>query len=276
MPLSTQLIPRYRQELALRHYARSTTKTYTSVIRSWAAWLGPVHPRQATDEDIRAFLYAGMEMGLSRSWVDQAISALRFLYVALYERSSAPFESVVRPRREQKLPDVPTREEVLRLADTIRNRKHRLAVLLMYGSGLRVSEVVGLAVRDALLERFQLKVRASKGAKDRLTLLSPSLVGELEWLIGDRGRDAPLFPSQRGGALHKRSVQHVVSAARARADLGVHVTCHSLRHAFATHLLEGGTDLRVIQLLLGHRSIHTTTRYTHMRDPNRLHVRSPL
>jgi integrase len=107
-------------------------------------------------------------------------------------------------------------------------------MLLMYGSGLRVSEVVNVAGRDALLERSQRKVCASRGAKDRLMPVSPSLVGELVWLIGDRGRDAPLFPSLRGGALHERSVQHLVSAARARADLGVHVTCHSLRHAFAT------------------------------------------
>jgi integrase/recombinase XerD len=276
MPLSTQLLPRYQEELILQNYAPSTIRTYTSLLRGWINWLAPQHPRDAVDDDIKAYLYAGMALDLSRSWVDQNISALRFLYVGLYKRSSAPFDTVVRPRREQKLPDVPTKGEVLRLADAIDNRKHRVAILLMYASGLRVSEVVALNIRDVNLDALQLKIRESKGAKDRLTLLSPSLVDDLVWLIGDRGLDEPLIPSQRGGALSKRSVQHVMTRARSRAGLRIHVTCHSLRHAFATHLLEAGTDLRIIQWLLGHRSIHTTTRYTHMRDPNRMDVRSPL
>ncbi len=276
MPLSPHLLPRYQQELRLRGYARSTIKAYTSVIRSWVDWLRPVHPRDATDHDIKAYLYEGLELSRSRSWIDQSISALRFLYVELYKRSAAPFETVIRPRREQKLPDVPTRSQVLQLAETIDNRKHRLAILLMYGSGLRVSEAVALRIRDVCLDTLQLKIRASKGAKDRLTLLSPALLDDLTWLIGDRAADEALLTSQRGGALHKRSLQHVIARARKRTNLPIHVTCHSLRHAFATHLLENGTDLRVIQLLLGHRSIHTTTRYTHMRDPNRLMVRSPL
>jgi site-specific recombinase XerD len=276
MPLSPSLIPRFRQELELRHYAPNTIKSYTSALRTYLLWLHDKHPRQATDEDIKAYLYEGIQCGLSRSWVDQTISALRFLYIFLYKRSAAPFEGIARPRREQKLPDVPTRRQILSLTNTITNRRHRLAILLIYASGLRVSEVVSIRIGDLDLDRLQLKIRNSKGAKDRLTLLSPSLVTELHWLIDNREPTDWLFRSKQGGALHKRSIQHIIQRARQSTDLPIHVTCHSLRHAFATHLLEAGTDLRVIQLLLGHRSIHTTTRYTHMRDPNRLNVHSPL
>lgn len=274
--LSPNLLPRYQQELRLRHYAQSTIKTYTAFLRSYLSWIRPKHPREADDDDIKAFLLAGLEVGCSRSWLDQAISALKFLYVALYDRAAAPFAEIVRPRREQKLPDVPTRGQVICLTDQIQNRKHRLAVLLLYASGLRVSEVVALKVGDVLLEERLIKVRESKGAKDRLTLLSPALVDDLEWVMAGRPLTEPLIPSVRGGHLNKRSVQHVVSRARAAAALPIHVTCHSLRHAFATHLLEAGTELRFIQILLGHRSIVTTTRYTQMRNPNRLAVRSPL
>ncbi len=277
-PLSHKLLERYEQELELRHYAQTTIRCYTSLLRTFVGWLlqeGRV-PREATDEDIKSFLLTGMELGLSRSWIDQAISSLKFLYVELYGRSAAPFRSVDRPRRERKIPDVPTRDEVLRLADATPNRKHRIAILLMYASGLRVAELVALRVGDVNLERLTLKVRSGKGNKDRLTLLSESLVEEMTWLMGERDRADPLFWSNVGGGLSKRSIQHVVERARARADMKTRVTCHSLRHAFATHLLESGTDLRVIQALLGHRSIHTTTRYTHMRDPNKLRVRSPL
>jgi integrase/recombinase XerD len=127
-----------------------------------------------------------------------------------------------------------------------------------------------LQIRDVDVER------AGKGRKDRLTVLSEVLVPELRWMMGERALDEPLFPSQLGGRWTVRSVQRVVEHAAVKARLRKHVTPHSLRHAFATHLLEGGTDLRFIQVLLGHARVETTTRYTRVRNPHLLRLRSPL
>lgn len=275
MPLSTNLFERYRQELKLRHYSPRTIKAYTTCLRSFVRFLHPRLPRDAGPEEVRAFLLHSLTTGLSRSYVDQAIGALRFLYADLYRR---PWDvrDVPRPRREDSLPEVPTRDEVLALSAALTNLKHRLAVLLLYATGLRVSELVGLSVRDVDLEALTLRVRGGKGRKDRVTVLSEVLEFPLREWIGARSPDEPLFPSQAGGRWTVRSVQRVVEQAALKARLRKHVTPHSLRHAFATHLLEGGTDLRFIQALLGHARIDTTTRYTRVRNPRALRIRSPL
>jgi len=260
--------------MRLRNYSFHTIKTYRCCLRVWLRWLSSKRPRDATADDMRSFLLGLIEEGRSRSLVDQYISALRLLYCELYGWDLARFD-LARPRRERKLPRVPTRVEVLRMADAIENRRHRLALLLLYAAGLRVSELVGLDVGDIDCGRLLLHIRGAKGRKDRLTLLSEQLVGELEWLRGDRPPDAPLFVGRTKGRWSVRSVQHVVTRAARLAEVRG-CTPHTLRHAFATHLLEGGTDLRHIQGLLGHANIQTTTRYTHMRSPGAVRLKSPL
>lgn len=261
--------------MRLRNYSFHTIKTYKGCLRIWLRWLFPTLPREVTAQEMRVFLLGLVEVGRSRSLIDQHISALRFLYCELYGWDLDRFD-VARPRRESKLPRVPTRDEVLRLADAIDNRRHRLAILLLYAGGLRVSELVQLDVGDVDSERLLLHIRGAKGRKDRITLLSETLVGEVAWLQSDRTDEAPLFVGRTRGRWSTRSVQHVVARAARLAGLRAGCTPHSLRHAFATHLLEGGTDLRHIQELLGHASIQTTTRYTHMRDPRSSRLRSPL
>ena len=273
--LSPYLLPRFQQELRLRGYAVRTVATYTSCLRQYLLWLGPTAPKDVTAEVPRSFLMSLVEAGASRSLVDQHISTLKFLYLELYGWTVEVL-SVPRPRRAKTLPRVPTREEVLQLADAVPNRKHRLAILLMYATGLRVSGLVALDVGDVDLDGLVVRVRLGKGAKDRLTILSERLIPELRWLMGGRAHLAPLFPGSDGGPWSARSVQHVLVDARVRSGLHGRITPHSLRHAFATHLLEAGTDLRVIQVMLGHERIETTTRYTHVVSPARMKVRSPL
>jgi site-specific recombinase XerD len=275
MPLSTGLYTRFEQELRLRNYGPRTIKTYVSCVRTYAAWLAPRVPRDVGPDDIRAYLHHCFAQGKSRSLVDQIISALKFLYVDLYHHAPAAFE-IERPRREKALPKVLTREDVLRLADHVTNRRHRLAVLLMYAAGLRVSEVIAANVRDVDLAAMTITVRGGKGRKDRVTVLSPALADDLAWLVGARPGADPLVPNRAGARWTIRSLQHVVEHAADRAGLEGRVSCHTLRHSFATHLLEGGTDIRFIQELLGHSRIETTTRYTHVRNPTLRRIRSPL
>ncbi len=274
MELSSRLVERFAQELHIRGYRRNTVRTYVAALRGYLRWLGPVHPRDATVDQIKAYLLQLLHDGKSRSLVDQVLSALKFLYVELYKTCTAPDFMVERPRREFTLPRVLTRDQVLALADAVPNRRHRVAVLLLYAAGLRVSELVAANVRDVDFENFTLHVRDAKGAKDRLTIVSPRLAEELQWLCSGRNGGAPLVPSRDGGRWTTRSLQHVVE--RASEVSGVDASCHTLRHSFATHLLENGTDIRFIQELLGHAKIETTTRYTHVRNPALLRVRSPL
>lgn len=272
MTLSPHLVLRFEQELRLRNYRPNTIKTYLTALRAWLRWLNGMPPREATPETLGAYLHAIFEAGRSRSYVDQAISALKFLYIELYQ--AFPSFPIVRPRREETLPSVLSRRDVLRLADSIPNRKHRLAVLLLYAAGLRVSEAIAANVGDVDLERLTLHVRMAKGGKDRYTVLSPALGPDLAWIIGDRGPREPLLPSRGGERWTQRSLQKVVE--RAAAAIGVRASCHTLRHSFATHLLEQGTDIRFIQDLLGHAKIETTTRYTHVRNPAAMRIQSPL
>ena len=273
--LSTNLFDRVRQEMVLRNYAHRTIRTYISCLRMYVRWLEGDSPRVVLPETPRQFLLALIEAGASRAYIDQNISVLKFLYVELYGWSSEEL-SVARPRREWRLPYVPTKAQVLRLADAIRNPKHRLAVLLMYASGVRISELVALDIGDVDFEQRVLRVRDGKGGKDRLTIFSERLIPALRAQVAGRSRLAPLFPSQKRGRLAVRSLQNVIQKARRGAGLRKGISAHSLRHAFATHLLEAGTDLRIIQDLLGHRAIKTTTRYTHIAGPCRRRIQSPL
>ena len=274
-PLSTASIDELCQEMRRRAYAPRTIKTYRSCLRMYAQWIAPSSPREVTGEVPRSYLRALVDAGASRSYVDQNISALKLLYVEL---CGWPSEALVvaRPRRERLLPVVPARAVVLRMAAALKNPKHRLAVLLLYASGARVGELVRLDVGDVDLDDLVLRVAPSHGDEGRVTIFSRQLVGALREQMGGRSADEPLFCSTQGGRWSIRSVQHVVSRARRLSQVRPHVTAHSLRHAFATHLLEAGTDLRVIQSLLGHRSIMTTTRYTRVSRPSSSRILSPL
>ncbi len=274
--MSSLLYERVCQEMQIRRYSRHTIRAYVSGVRDFAQSLGGRPARAASLDDIRAHLLTLTAAGKSRSRVDQVISALRFLYIELYQQYAGVDFAITRPRREQTLPRVLSKEEVLRLAAAIDNRKHKVAVLLMYAAGLRVSEVVRAKVGDIDVGRLMLTVRQGKGGKDRVTVLSALLRADLEALTAGRHAKEPLFPSEAGGHLATRSIQHVVERAAEKAQLAGRVSCHTLRHSFATHLLEGGTDIRFIQSLLGHVKIETTLRYTHVQNPALLRIASPL
>ncbi len=182
-----------------------------------------------------------------------------------------------RPRRERRPPTVLSQAEVRPLIRAPRNLKHRALLMLVYSSGLRVSEVVRLRVEDVDVERRLLHVRQAKGRKDRITLLSPAALKVLRAYASlERPREW-LFPGGRSGRhLTTRSVQKIVEKARRSAGISRRFSTHALRHSFATHLLEAGTDLRYIQALLGHSSSRTTEIYTHVTRPALSRIESPL
>ncbi|MDQ0496779.1 tyrosine-type recombinase/integrase [Paenibacillus brasilensis] len=212
---------------------------------------------------------------VARGYSSKTIKA----YISQTERFFADLQGTdyVRPKKESKLPDVLSLNEVMRLLKAVKNPKHRAILYLTYTSGLRVSEVMRLRPEDCDRERKVLKVRQGKGRKDRQTLLSETAFAVVEQYIGAKQPENWLFPGQREGRhLTERSAQKVFEKALAEAGIRKQVSIHSLRHSFATHLLENGIDLRYIQELLGHQNVRTTERYIHVSKRDIGRIQSPL
>jgi len=213
---------------------------------------------------------------LSRAYRNQAVSAIKFLYkevLDLPERvSELPYL-----RKEHTLPVVLSREEVQRLLNAVTNLKHRAILMVIYSAGLRVGEAVRLKVADIDSDRGMIFVRGGKGRKDRYTLLSDTALQTLRAYWKKYRPKKWLFPGARPGRhITARTIQKVFERARDAAKIRKDATVHTLRHSFATHLLEEGVDVRYIKELLGHKRMETTMVYTHVSARNLAHIRSPL
>jgi len=252
------------EDLHIRNYSPRTIKTYVCRVVAFAkhfsrspADLGPEHIREYQRylvEDKRA----------SWSVFNQTVCALRFLYKVTLGHEGL-IEHIPFARRSRVLPVVLSRQEVARLFENVPNLKHRTVLMTLYGAGLRLSEALSLRVDDVDSQRMVLHVRQGKGKKARYVTLSPTLLAQLQayWKVY-RPQSWLFCGSRSGRQLGPSSVQKAMSVARLRARLNKPATPHSLRHCFATHLLESGTDLRTIQMLLGHGSLHTTGVYLHV------------
>jgi site-specific recombinase XerD len=267
------------QEMRLMNYSTKTIKAYRSSIRRFAQYIAPRHPRDAENTEIRNYLlHLLTEKKSPPSTVNQVFNALRLLYVDLYHK---PFVigNLPRPQKEQKLPDVLNEEEVLRIFQSVDNLKHRTMLMLTYASGLRVSEIIKLRIEDLDGERGLIHIRDGKGKKDRYTILPESLKGILNtyWKTYLLGSSGWLFPGANPSYhLSSRSIQAVIERAVQVSGISKPVSMHTLRHSFATHLLEQGTDLRYIQELLGHQSSKTTEIYTHVSKRMLGRIKSPI
>lgn len=272
----TPLRRRMLTDLRVRNYAPSTQKLYVSHVARFAAHFGR-SPAELGAEQVRAYQrYLVDEKKVSWSYFNQAVCALRFLYQVTLDRPGM-IEHLPFPRKERRLPTVLSTEEVVRFFDAISNLKHRALLLTVYAAGLRVSEVVSLRVADVDSKRMVIHVRQAKGNKDRLVMLSPVLLEALRRYCRWARPHDWLFPGQNPSRpLTTRTVQRVCRRAGDAAGLSKRVTVHTLRHSFATHLLESGADLRMIQTLLGHASLRTTSIYTHVSTQRLKEVRSPL
>jgi site-specific recombinase XerD len=263
------------EDFQIRHFAPGTQKGYLWCVTRFAQHFGR-SPDQLGPDDVRAFLvHLVNEAKVSYGVLCYHVSALRFLYhVTLQKRWD--IERIPYPRPEKHLPTIPSREEILRFLGCIPNIKHRAILMTCYAAGLRVSEAVRLKLPDIDSPRMVLHVRQGKRRKDRMVPLSKTLLELLRvyWRVV-RPQDW-LFPGRYGQHLSIRVVQHACLRARRTSGLKRRVTVHTLRHGFATHLLEAGTNLRTLQLLLGHASLRTTSVYTHVSTRELLSVTSPL
>jgi site-specific recombinase XerD len=268
-------------EMRARKFSLKTKKIYVYFNRLMCQALQKT-PEEISDslmrggDDATQFLAAlDKEKDFSASSLNLALSAVKFFYknvMKSYKICEQP-----RPNRDKMLPSVLSKEEIKQILDSERNPKHRLLLMLAYSSGLRVSEVVALKKEHIDFSRQVVHVKMGKGRKDRSTLLSEKSVQYIEEYCESRNIETWVFPGQVANRpLTIRSAQRIFDKAAANAGVKKDVSIHSLRHTFATHLLESGTDIRYIQELLGHTSIKTTERYTHVARRVVLKIASPL
>ena len=266
---------RMDEDLRIRGYSVNTRECYLRCVHHFVGhFMRP--PDQLTPEHIRQYqLYLTRDRHVSWSSFNQVVCARRFFYREVLKKDWA-VKQIPYQRTGRRLPEILSAQEVAALFQATPNIKHRALLMTMYAGGLRVSEVTHLRVTDIDSQRMVIRIEQGKGRKDRYVMLSPHLRLVLQEYWRARRPQTLLFPSPHGGPLTRGSVNRFFHRARRRAKITKHVYPYSLRHACATHMLESGTNIRVIQTLLGHRSLRTTQRYTHVADTYLRDTQSPL
>ncbi|MDR1947924.1 MAG: tyrosine-type recombinase/integrase [Spirochaetaceae bacterium] len=262
-------------ELRARKYSPKTLRSYIHYNKAFCRTINK-SPEMVNDGDIKEYLaYLDKIADLSTSSMNLAISSLKFFYNNVLKKDVARNQH--RPRQDKRLPGVLSKTEINHMLNTEKNPKHRLLLMLAYSSGLRVSEVVALREEHIDFSRKTILVRAGKGRRDRYTLLSARAAQFIQSFCALYPIDGWLFPGQGSGThLSIRSAQNIFEKSLRNASINKLISIHSLRHTFATHLLESGIDIKYIQGLLGHTSLKTTERYTHIARRNLLRIQSPL
>lgn len=272
----TPLRQRMIEDLKLRNLSENTIKAYVHAVSQYAEFFQRSPDRLGREEMRTYLLFLREEKRVAQGTFNQKVAALRFFYRNLLKRPGVIAELCFM-KKDKKLPEVLSREEVERFFAALCSLKHRAILMTAYGCGLRVSETVSLKVSDIDSGRMVIRVQAGKGNKDRYVMLPERLLT----LLRDYWRAARpkeyLFPGYgRSGHITRISVYNACKRAMRNADLKKNISPHTFRHSFATHLLEQGTDLRTIQVLMGHRSVNTTAHYTHVAKNDVLATVSPL
>jgi len=285
MTSSTQTISSLRQrmidDMRMRKLSPKTQASYIRVVKRFASFLGR-SPDAASAEDLRRYQLYLVDHGISSISLNATITGLKFLFATTLDHPEllAKMHAVHEPR---KLPEVLSREEVARLLAAVDNLKHQTALAVAYGAGLRVSEVVSLKVSDIDSQRMTLRIEQGKGSKDRYAMLSPVLLERLRtwWKFahaqGKMLQGGWLFPGLDPiDPLSTRQLNRAIHAATEAAGIDKRVSMHTLRHSFATHLLEQKVDIRIIQVLLGHKKLETTALYAQVATDILREVISPI
>jgi site-specific recombinase XerD len=277
--INAHVLPAMQQHLKLKAYSPSTAKTYLNEMAQLLTLLKDIPADQLTPAHLKRYLVFCFEkLHLKENTLHSRINAMKFYYEQVLGREKF-FWEIPRPKKPFILPNVLGEKEITRLFNSISNRKHKAILFTAYSAGLRISEVISLKLEHIISDRMQLKIVAAKGKKDRYVNLSPVLLDVLRAYF-KKCSPRPLsylFESEIPGEPYSsRSAQKVFQRAREAAGIRRDISFHSLRHSFATHLLEKGIDIRYIKDILGHFSIKTTERYTHVSKEKLIQINSPL
>ena len=272
------LIATFERKLKLQRYSANSIKNYTCTVKGFLQVAARKfdHPGQLSEDEIEKYVFWKIEKHkVSSSYQRLIVASLDKFYQLVLNRN-LQVRHLYPSRKEDRLPKYVTVAEVKRMLASVTNLKHVCIIKLLYGCGLRLSELLHLKISDINSERMLVHIKNSKGNKDRAVMLSPVLLEDLRNYFKAYHPKVYLFEGQSGGMYSEKSVQTVVKVAATKAGIQKTVTPHTLRHSFATHLLENGTDIRYIQQLLGHSSVKTTEIYTHITDVAKSKIKSPL
>lgn len=265
----------YIEKLQLLRYSENTARTYIGMFERFINHFKTKKLMEINEQDIRSYLTILVNKKYSTSYQNQAINSIKFYYEVVLGLPNR-FYAVDRPIKEETLPEVLSEEEVFRIIEATTNLKHKAILVTIYSCGLRVSELLNLKMTDIQSDNNLLLIRAAKGKKDRTTVLSNTTIALLRKYYMTYKPKNYLFEGQHGGKYTATSIRKVLHRSTIKAGMIKTVKVHTLRHSFATHLLENGTDLRYIQTLLGHSSPKTTEIYTRVSTKNLQGIVSPL
>ena len=270
------LLNKAKSQLYIRNYSPRTIASYISSLNNFAEWLIQEKVNQVTDKEEEKYLYnLKKNRNRSISGMKQTVASLKILFTDILKKE-IPDSLNIRFRKEEKIPVVLSEEEVAAVIKAVNNLKHKVILMTIYSAGLRLSECLALTVADMDFDRNQIRIRQGKGKKDRQTVLSRTLLSEMKDYLIKFCPKIFLFEGQKGGRYSASSVQAIMKRAVKKSGIKKHATVHTLRHSFATHLLENGTDIRFIQELLGHKRLETTQIYTHISKIAFDRIKSPL
>ena len=265
----------YLNKLEIKKYANNTIKSYVTCFEKFLNYYKHRNVNQLNENDIRNYLMYLVKNKTSNSYINLSINSIKFYFEIVLGLPNR-FYNIERPRKEKKLPIVLSKQEAKQLIFATNNSKHKCIIALLYSSGLRRNELINLKITDIDSKRMVIKVNDTKGNKDRYTLLADSLLNDLRGYYKKHSPKIYLFEGQKGEKYSASSISSVITNAAKKAEINKKVTPHTLRHSFATHLLENGTDLRYIQILLGHSSTKTTEIYTHVATSSFNKIKNPL
>jgi len=261
------------RELKIRNYSQKTVKSYLYGLKEYFSFK-KASLENLNVENIKEFLLRSEQKGVSAQSRNLFLNAIKFYYRNVVKDSQKV--DIRSAKKSKSLPVVLSRKEIEQILLSTQNAKHKLLLSLAYGAGLRVSEVIAVKVKDVDLDEMTIHIKKAKGQKDRISVLPEKLIDNLRNVIAGRSSNDFVFASERGGKLTARTAQKIFENSLKKAGIKKDATFHSLRHSFATHLLENGVDVRYVQELLGHQNIRTTQRYTQVTNPKLKNIKSPL
>ena len=267
------ILDKTERVLRLRNYSPATRKAYLRYIKEYITFSKKANI-QDKQRAIEEFLLDKHKRKQSLQTINLALTAVKFLYAEVLndpQKIDLKFA-----KRSKKLPVVLTRSEIKQVINATKNSKYRLIIALGYACGLLVSEIAALKVADLDIDELVVHIKGAKGKKDRISILPEKLQDDLRNLIAGKSSSEYIFASNRGGKLTTTSLQKMFRKSLKKTGIKKAATFHSLRHSFATHLLENGVDVRYVQELLGHQNIRTTQRYTQVTNPKLKNIKSPL
>lgn len=268
-----EILQKIENEMRLRNYSRKTIKIYLLCLTDYFRFIKIVKK----DPDInliKNYLLQKQGKGQAPQTINLHLNAIKYFYREVFKNNTVI--NLKFAKISKKLPIVLSRIEIEKIINSIKNQKHKLLISLSYGAGLRVSEAINLKIKDINLEELTIHIKEAKGKRDRITIFPKKIKSDIINIMDGKDKNNFIFESERGGKLTERTAQKIFENSLKTAEISKDATFHSLRHSFATHLLENGVDVRYVQELLGHQNIRTTQLYTKVTNPAIRKIKSPL